>query len=91
VPESVNNPQHRLRVRGTPPILLPSTRYDPVSGYNWATNVARQLGDRGRLLTYDGWGHGSYTTSTCMRDAIDRYLVDRAVPAAGTRCPPVPI
>jgi pimeloyl-ACP methyl ester carboxylesterase len=86
----VANPQRPLRVRHTPPILVAATRYDPASGYNWATNVARQLGDRGVLLTYQGWGHGSYTTSDCVRAAVDRYLTELVGPAAGTRCPAVP-
>ncbi|MGK5738026.1 alpha/beta hydrolase [Micromonospora sp. URMC 103] len=88
-PTPVANPQHRLRVRTDVPLLLASTRHDPASGYNWATTVARQLGRHGVLLTYEGWGHGSYTTSTCMSRAIDRYLVDAVTPARGTWCPAV--
>ena len=85
------NPQHRLTVRdlGTP-ILLASTVHDPATGYNWAKSVARQLGRYGVLLTYEGWGHGSYTTSPCMQSAIDDYLIARDVPTRGTSCPAVP-
>ncbi|MEV4809834.1 alpha/beta hydrolase [Micromonospora avicenniae] len=88
-PTPVANPQHRLRVRTDVPLLLAGTRHDPASGYNWATNVARQLGRHGVLLTYEGWGHGSYTTSPCVSGAVDRYLLDEVVPPRGTRCPAV--
>ncbi|MFI6261818.1 alpha/beta hydrolase [Micromonospora sp. NPDC051006] len=88
-PAPVANPQHRLRVRTDVPLLVAGTRHDPASGFNWATSVARQLGRHGVLLTYQGWGHGSYTTSPCVAGAVDRYLVDVAPPARGLRCPAV--
>ncbi|MGW3603186.1 MULTISPECIES: alpha/beta hydrolase [unclassified Micromonospora] len=88
-PAPVANPQHRLRVRTEVPLLLAATVHDPASGYNWATNVARQLGEHGVLLTYQGWGHGSYTTSPCVAGAVDRYLTSVVVPRPGTSCPAV--
>ncbi|MEU4474456.1 alpha/beta hydrolase [Micromonospora sp. NPDC023888] len=88
-PTPVANPQHRLRVRTDVPLLLAATVHDPASGYDWATNVARQLGRRGLLLTYQGWGHGSYTTSPCVERAVDAYLIDNVVPARGANCPAV--
>ncbi|MFF3236434.1 alpha/beta hydrolase [Micromonospora sp. NPDC002931] len=88
-PAPVANPQHRLRVRTDVPLLLANTRYDPASGHNWATSVSRQLGRSGVLLTYEGWGHGNYTRSDCVRDAVDRYLISVDVPARDTSCPAV--
>jgi pimeloyl-ACP methyl ester carboxylesterase len=88
-PTPVNNPQHRLKVRNSRPILLANSLHDPAAGYNWATNVARQLGDEGVLLTYEGWGHGAYNSSPCAKEAIDRYLTSLTLPAPGTRCPAV--
>jgi len=86
-PQPVANPQHRLRVHTRTPLLLINARHDPASGYNWATEVARQLGRGGVLLTYDGAGHGSYNSSDCMRQAVDAYLISLTVPARGTVCP----
>ncbi|WP_211238511.1 alpha/beta hydrolase [Actinomadura rifamycini] len=87
-PRPVANPQHRLDVRGLrTPILLANARHDPASGYNWATNAARQLGREGVLLSYEGAGHGSYDRGACMRGTVDRYLIDLEVPAPGTSCP----
>jgi hypothetical protein len=64
--------------------------HDPATGYPWAVSVARQLGRGGVLLTYEGQGHGSVTSSPCMEDAVDGYLVDLALPPRGTSCPAVP-
>ncbi|GAB3947423.1 alpha/beta hydrolase [Micromonospora vulcania] len=88
-PQPVANPQHRLRVRTDVPLLIAATVHDPASGYNWATNVARQLGEHGVLLTYQGWGHGSYTTTPCVTTAVDSYLTNLVVPRRGTSCPAV--
>ncbi|MEO3772848.1 alpha/beta hydrolase [Micromonospora sp. B9E7] len=88
-PTPVANPQHRLRVRTDLPLLIAGTVHDPASGYGWARNVARQLGRHGVLLTYQGWGHGSYSTSPCVRQTVDAYLIDRVVPARDASCPAV--
>ncbi|MBV1941787.1 alpha/beta hydrolase [Streptomyces sp. BV286] len=84
------NPQHRLAVRGAPPILVSNALHDPATGYPWAVSVARQLGRSGALLTYEGQGHGSVTSGPCMEHTVDAYLTDLTVPPRGTRCPAVP-
>ncbi|MFY1688901.1 alpha/beta fold hydrolase [Plantactinospora sp. WMMB782] len=83
----VEHPQHRLRVRVDRPILLLNAVHDPVTGYDWATNVTRQLGRYGVLLSYEGAGHGVYTATECTRGTVDRYLVDLVVPPRGASCP----
>ncbi|MGW5577407.1 alpha/beta hydrolase [Micromonospora chokoriensis] len=88
-PTPVANPQHRLRVRTDVPLLIAATVHDPASGYVWARTVARQLGRYGVLLTYQGWGHGSYTTSPCVEQIVDDYLIDLVVPARDASCPAV--
>lgn len=90
-PLPVPNPQHRARVRHTPPILLVNSRHDPASGYLWAVHVSRQLGRAGVLLTYEGWGHGAYNRTACTRDTVDRYLIALAPPAPGASCPAEPV
>jgi pimeloyl-ACP methyl ester carboxylesterase len=90
-PAPVNNPQHRLKVSDSPtPLLLINSRHDPATGYNWATNVARQLGDEAVLLTYRGWGHIVYGRSPCVDNAVNRYLLTQTPPAPGSACPAVP-
>ena len=38
-------------------------------------------------LTYKGQGHGAYDSGNkCVQDAVNGYLLDGKVPAAGTVC-----
>lgn len=86
-----NNPQHVLKVHSLKtPVLLANAIHDPATGYSWAQSVERQLGRYGVLLTYEGWGHGSYTKSPCMQSTIDDYLIAREVPKRGSTCAAVP-
>jgi pimeloyl-ACP methyl ester carboxylesterase len=85
-PAETANPQHRTDASGAPPILLVNALHDPATGYEWATNVNRQL--KGSvLLTYDGWGHGVVNRGDCMTNAATAHLVDRRLPRPGTHCP----
>lgn len=86
-PPPVRNPVHVPRVRTNIPLLLLNALHDPRTGYEWATHVAAQLGTHGRLVTYEGWGHGSYGSTDCTTTAVDRYLIDLVLPPPGTRCP----
>ncbi|WP_406070583.1 alpha/beta hydrolase [Micromonospora sp. NBC_01638] len=84
------NPQHRLQVRTSVPLLVLNGRYDPATPYDGALRVVRQLGRQGHLLTYEGSGHASYPRTECTRSYVERYLIERATPPAGTSCPAVP-
>ncbi|MEV6285254.1 alpha/beta hydrolase [Kribbella sp. NPDC051770] len=86
VPGKVNNPQHRLKVKGAPTILMLNGVHDPATGYAWALNVKRQLGKGAVLVTYEGAGHVVYSRTACTRAAADNYLLDGTLPADGTRC-----
>ncbi|MFF1815765.1 alpha/beta fold hydrolase [Kribbella sp. NPDC058245] len=86
-----NNPQHRLDVHNLKtPVLLANAIHDPATAYTMAQSVQRQLGRNGVLLTYEGWGHGSYYKGTCMTSTVDNYLINLAVPRPGTTCAAVP-
>jgi pimeloyl-ACP methyl ester carboxylesterase len=89
--DPVPNPQRPLRTKTETPVLVTNALHDPATVYPWATSTARQLGASGRLLTYEGWGHGVYGRGACATGAIDGYLIDRVVPAKGARCPAEPI
>ncbi|SEG17594.1 TAP-like protein [Nonomuraea solani] len=82
----VNNPQHRLRYTGSAPLLVGNSLHDPDTPYVWSANVARQLGPKATLLTYEGWGHGIYGMTECTTVAMDAYLISLTVPARGARC-----
>ncbi|MDF5751929.1 alpha/beta hydrolase [Spongiactinospora sp. TRM90649] len=90
-PDPIPNPQHRLKVKNGPPLLLVNGLHDPSTGYAWAVNVAAQIGKRARLLTYEGWGHDIYGRSDCINSTVDDYLIALKAPARGARCPAVPI
>jgi len=58
----------------------------PVHPDAWAEKLASTL-ESGILLTYEGEGHTAYGgKSACIDGAIDRYLIDLALPPDGTRC-----
>ncbi|MBM2616632.1 alpha/beta fold hydrolase [Actinoplanes sp. LDG1-06] len=86
-PQPVANPPHRLDVHTVRPLLLLNSRHDVRTGHDWATHVASQLGRHGRLVTYEGSGHGAYGNTPCTTAAVDRYLIDLVVPPEGTSCP----
>jgi pimeloyl-ACP methyl ester carboxylesterase len=71
---------------GARPILVVGTTRDPATPYEWSRTVAGTL-ERGRLLTYVGDGHTAYRRGNgCIDEAVDRYLLEGALPAEGTRC-----
>ncbi|GAA3136855.1 alpha/beta hydrolase [Streptosporangium carneum] len=89
-PAPTPNPQRRLRVHTNTPLLVVNSLHDPATTYPWAVSTARQLGRSGRLLTYEGWGHGVYGRGACATGAVDSYLISRTLPTPGARCPAVP-
>jgi pimeloyl-ACP methyl ester carboxylesterase len=70
---------------GAPPILLIGGTGDPATPYAWAKAVNNVLAGS-VLLTREGNGHVSYDKSACAKAAIDAYLIDLTLPAAGTVC-----
>jgi pimeloyl-ACP methyl ester carboxylesterase len=75
------------RVTGTAPILVVGTTGDPATPYAGAERMVSRIAGSG-LLTFDSTEHTAYGTarSTCIDNAVDRYLTDLVMPAAGTRC-----
>jgi pimeloyl-ACP methyl ester carboxylesterase len=85
-PVPPQNEPHPVAAEGAQPILVVGTTRDPATPYEWATSFARQL-ESGRLLTFVGDGHTAYRRgSSCIDDAVDRYLLEGRLPAQGTRC-----
>lgn len=75
-----------VQAAGAAPILVVGTTRDPATPYAFARNLAGEL-DSARLLTYVGDGHTAYEQgSDCIDGSVDRFLVDRVLPAEGTRC-----
>lgn len=77
-----------ISAKGSGPILVVSTKYDPATPHEWGIQVAKEL-DNATLLTYDADGHTAYVSgSECIDNLVDAYLVDGTMPADGVVCKP---
>jgi len=76
-----------FRAEGAAPILLIGTTNDPATPYANAVSLAAQL-DSAVLVSYEGEGHTVYSSglSSCVDDAVDRYLLDGVVPQSDPKC-----
>lgn len=74
--------------RGSGPILVVSTKYDPATPYEWGVQVSRELANAA-LLTYDADGHTAYYMgSKCIDNVVDGYLLNGTMPTSGVVCQP---
>ncbi|SMD02826.1 alpha/beta fold hydrolase [Lentzea albidocapillata] len=80
------NPQHPLKIKNAPKILLTNARYDTATVYEWAVNAHKQSRDTTVFVTYEGWGHGVYDRSECTLKINNEYLVSLKLPRNGTSC-----
>jgi pimeloyl-ACP methyl ester carboxylesterase len=73
---------------GSAPILVVGNTGDPATPYEGAKKMVNALGKGvGVELTYKGQGHGAYDSKNkCVQSAVNGYLLDGTVPAAGTVC-----
>jgi pimeloyl-ACP methyl ester carboxylesterase len=70
------------------PILIIGNKYDPRTKYANSVLASRRLGNA-LLLTLQGYGHTSEAdASTCLDDAVTKYLVTVTTPPVGTICQP---
>jgi pimeloyl-ACP methyl ester carboxylesterase len=70
---------------GLPPVLVVSTTGDPSTPYQAGVDLAEEL--RGGLITAEGTQHtAAFNNSTCIDEAVSRYLVDLELPDEGTTC-----
>ena len=68
------------------PTLVIANTYDLTTPYKWSQGLAVEIG--AALLTRNGGGHVALDKSACVREAAARFLLDGAVPVAGTVCSP---
>jgi hypothetical protein len=76
-----------VQVKGAPPILVVATTGDPATPYAAAQTFLERI-PGSSLLTFDSTEHTAYGSgrSGCIDDFVNPYLLDLAMPAAGTRC-----
>ncbi|SMF53181.1 alpha/beta hydrolase [Streptomyces sp. Amel2xC10] len=86
VPGAADHPD--VSAPGGAPILVVGNTGDPATPYEGAGRMADALGEGvGVELTYRGQGHGAYDSKNeCVQSAVNGYLLDGTVPAAGTVC-----
>ncbi|SNT29201.1 alpha/beta hydrolase [Rhodococcoides kyotonense] len=70
-------------------ILVAQHQRDPVTPMLNGELIDDKFGDRSRLLTVDGSGHGVYNLgkNPCAQDVITDYLVDGTMPDEDVTCP----
>jgi hypothetical protein len=71
---------------GAPPVVVVGTTGDPATPYANTPKLARMLGN-GVVLTWNGEGHTAYPQTSCVREAVDAYLIGLRVPQDGKSCP----
>jgi pimeloyl-ACP methyl ester carboxylesterase len=76
----------RKAVDTSAPILVVGNTGDPVTPYQGAQDMAKDLKDD-VLLTWQGQGHTSYPKTPCVTAAVNAYLLDLTVPSNGQTCP----
>ena len=75
------------RAKGSAPIVVIGTKYDPATPYHWAQALHKTL-ENSVLLTWEGEGHAAYATAgSCIQSPVDKYLLTGEVPKDGLVCP----
>jgi pimeloyl-ACP methyl ester carboxylesterase len=70
-------------------VLVAQHRHDPVTPLFNGEQINEKFGDRSRLVSVDGSGHGVYALgkNECAQDVITDYLVDGTMPEQDMSCP----
>ncbi|WP_411101456.1 alpha/beta hydrolase [Streptomyces sp. cmx-4-9] len=76
----------RIDHPGAPRMLLVGTRGDPATPYEWTEETAARLGSA-VVVDNRGDGHTGYPSSACVRDHVDRFLIDGRLPSGTRACP----
>ncbi|MFE0449942.1 alpha/beta hydrolase [Streptomyces sp. NPDC058914] len=86
VPGAADHPD--VSAPGAAPILVVGNTGDPATPYEGARRMVTALGEGvGIEVTYKGQGHGAYDSENkCVRSAVNGYLLNGRLPAAGTVC-----
>ena len=76
-----------ITAKGAAPIVVVGATGDSATPYTYAPWMADQL-ESGVLVTYDGAGHGTSFSqrSSCVDEAVKKYLTGKRVPPNGLFC-----
>ncbi|HEY9312905.1 alpha/beta hydrolase [Williamsia sp.] len=83
-----SEPPVPVEADGLTNVLVAQHRRDPVTPLSNGELINNKFGDRSRLLTVDGSGHGVYVlgSNECAQDVITDYLVNGIMPEADRSC-----
>ncbi|WP_046497176.1 alpha/beta hydrolase [Streptomyces odonnellii] len=86
VPGEYETPE--VAAPGAAPVLVIGGKGDPATPYEGAERMVGELGEGvGVLLTFEGEGHGAYTTGNrCVTRMVDDYFLRGTVPESGKSC-----
>ncbi|MFG3283382.1 alpha/beta hydrolase [Streptomyces sp. NPDC048111] len=72
-------------VQGAPPALITQSTHQALAPHSAASAMASQL-PGSVVLSREGDDYSMFLISPCVRDATNRYLTTRTLPAPGTTC-----
>ncbi|MEU3413876.1 alpha/beta hydrolase [Streptomyces sp. NPDC006658] len=79
--------RERVKDVHTAKMLLVGTRGDPATPYRWTVETARRLGPSAVVLDNKGEGHTGYSSSMCVHQKVNDFLLYGTLPAGGGSCP----
>ncbi|MEU8967746.1 alpha/beta hydrolase [Streptomyces monashensis] len=86
-PRGTDFVRNRVKNVDTGDMLLVGTRGDPATPYRWTVETAARLGSSAVVLDNKGDGHTGYTSSTCVHEKVDDFLLYGSLPPSGSSCP----
>ncbi|OIJ89912.1 alpha/beta hydrolase [Streptomyces sp. MUSC 14] len=86
-PRGTDFVRDRVKNVDTGDMLLVGTRGDPATPYQWTVETAARLGSSAVVLDNKGDGHTGYTSSTCVHEKVDDFLLYGSLPPSGSSCP----
>ncbi|MFI1465118.1 alpha/beta hydrolase [Nocardia carnea] len=83
-----SEPPARIDAEGPADVLILQNRRDPVTPLRGGELLDEKFGERSRLVTVDGSGHGVYVlgTNSCASEVATAYLVDGTLPEQDVTC-----
>lgn len=72
--------------RGTSLEDSPWTRGDPATPYRWTIETAKRLCDSAVVLDNKGEGHTGYTSSRCVQQKVNNFLLYGSLPKSSSSC-----
>ncbi|MGW4843210.1 alpha/beta hydrolase [Nocardia brasiliensis] len=83
-----SEPPVRIDDTGPADVLIVQNRHDPVTPLRGGELLDEKFGQRSRLVTVDGSGHGAYVLggNLCVSDVVTGYLVNGTMPEHDMTC-----